>query len=220
MLWFISLEIYSNSRPNRKVFLTRSRQCILTYYNISPWYPFCIIYLLCCPVITKSFSSYDDVIKWKLFSALLAFCAGNSPVTGEFRAQRQVTRSFDVFFDQRLNKQSSKQPWGWWFETPSLTLWRHRNDFQSISFMAVTVTLGALKVPLATQMESMRCICWSHSLPVSKPDRGPVSLTIFCPQFKFDGYFALLLFRYWPSDRNKFLHMPRQHSCRAMYKIL
>ena len=35
------------------------------------------------------------------FSALLAFCEGNSPVTGEFPAQRPVTRSFDVFFDQR-----------------------------------------------------------------------------------------------------------------------
>ena len=33
------------------------------------------------------------------FSALLAPCAGNSPVSGEFPAQRLVTRSFDVFFD-------------------------------------------------------------------------------------------------------------------------
>ena len=33
------------------------------------------------------------------FSALLAFCAGNSPVTGEFPARGPVTRSFDVFFD-------------------------------------------------------------------------------------------------------------------------
>ena len=37
------------------------------------------------------------------FSELLAICAGNSPVTGEFPAQRPVTRSFDVFFDLRLN---------------------------------------------------------------------------------------------------------------------
>ena len=36
------------------------------------------------------------------FSALLAICAGNSPVPGEFPAQRPVTRSFDVFFDLRL----------------------------------------------------------------------------------------------------------------------
>ena len=32
------------------------------------------------------------------FSALPAICARNSPVTGEFLAQRPVTRSFDVFF--------------------------------------------------------------------------------------------------------------------------
>ena len=35
-------------------------------------------------------------------SALLAICAGNSPVSGEFPAQRPVTRSFDVFFDVRV----------------------------------------------------------------------------------------------------------------------
>ena len=33
------------------------------------------------------------------FSVLLAICAGNSPVTGGFPAQRPVTRSFDVFSD-------------------------------------------------------------------------------------------------------------------------
>ena len=60
-------------------------------------------------------------------SALLAICAGNSPVTGEFPAQRPVTRSFDVFFDLRLNKWLSNQSWGWWFETLSRPLWRHCN---------------------------------------------------------------------------------------------
>ena len=40
------------------------------------------------------------------FSALLALCAGNSPVTGKFPAQRPVTRSLDVFFDLRLIKNS------------------------------------------------------------------------------------------------------------------
>ena len=39
------------------------------------------------------------------FSALLAFCVGNSPVTSEFHAQKPVTRSFDVFFDLRLKQQ-------------------------------------------------------------------------------------------------------------------
>ena len=48
----------------------------------------------------------------EMFSVLLAICAGNSPVTGEFPAQRPVTRTFDVFFDLQLNKPLSKQWWG------------------------------------------------------------------------------------------------------------
>ena len=61
------------------------------------------------------------------FSALLAICTGNSPVIGEFLAQRPVARSFDIFFDLCLHKCLSKQSWGWWFETPSRPLWRHSN---------------------------------------------------------------------------------------------
>ena len=79
---------------------------------------------------------YDLMSSWfdswwrhqmETFSALLAFCVGNSPVPGEFPAQRPVTRSFEVFFDLRPNKTLSKQSWGWWSETPSSSLWRHRN---------------------------------------------------------------------------------------------
>ena len=62
------------------------------------------------------------------FSALLAICAGNSPVSGEFPTQRPVTLSFDVYFDLRPNKRLSKQSWSWWFETLSRPFWRHRND--------------------------------------------------------------------------------------------
>ena len=61
------------------------------------------------------------------FSALLALCAGNSSVTGEFPSQGPVTRSLDIFFDQRLNKRLSKQSWGRCFETPSRSIWRHCN---------------------------------------------------------------------------------------------
>ena len=64
------------------------------------------------------------------FSASLAICTGNSPVTGEFPAQKPVTRSFDVFLDLRLNKRLSKQSWGWWFKTTSRPLWRHRSDIR------------------------------------------------------------------------------------------
>ena len=63
------------------------------------------------------------------FSALLAICTGNSPVPGNFPAQRPVTRSFNVFFDLRPNKRLSKQSWGWWFATQCFPWWRHRNLF-------------------------------------------------------------------------------------------
>ena len=51
------------------------------------------------------------------FSAFLAVCQGNTPVTGGFPSQRPVTRSFDIFFDLRQNNR--------WFETPSRSVWRH-----------------------------------------------------------------------------------------------
>ena len=44
--------------------------------------------------------------------------------------QRPVTRGFDAFFDLRLNKWLKKQWLGWWFETPSYSLWRHCNEKQ------------------------------------------------------------------------------------------
>ena len=65
------------------------------------------------------------------------FCV-TGPLCGEFtgpvnsHTQRSVTRSFDVFFDLRVNKRMSKQQWGWWFETPSWSLWRHRNDVSAM----------------------------------------------------------------------------------------
>ena len=36
-------------------------------------------------------------------TALLAFCAGNSSVTGEFPAQKPVAWGFDIFYDLQLN---------------------------------------------------------------------------------------------------------------------
>ena len=64
----------------------------------------------------------------KTFSALLALRAGTSPVTGEFSAQRPMTRSFDIFFDLCLNKRLRKQSRRWWFETQTRSFWRHSNE--------------------------------------------------------------------------------------------
>ena len=72
----------------------------------------------------------------KTFSALLALCVGNSPATGELPSQKPVTRSFVVSLSSALNKRLSKQSWGWWFETPSHSLWRHCNA----SFTRLTAT--------------------------------------------------------------------------------
>ena len=83
------------------------------------------------------------------FSALLAICAGNASVTGEFPAQKPVTRSFDALFDLRLNKRLSKQSWGWWFETPPRSLWHHCNDRKQ-------------KFP------GISAVCWNHLRLVAK----------------------------------------------------
>ena len=61
------------------------------------------------------------------FSVLLAICAGYSPVTGEFPAQRPVAPSCVVFFDLSLNIRLSNHWWGWSIETLSRPLWRHCN---------------------------------------------------------------------------------------------
>ena len=72
------------------------------------------------PFIVKTSSN-------ETFSALLAICEGNPPVTGGFPSQRPVTRNIDVFFDLRLTKRLSKQSRRRWFETPLRSLWRHFN---------------------------------------------------------------------------------------------
>ena len=80
----------------------------------------------CWPRYGSIWRNWATLCSWwrhqmETFSALLAICAGNSPVPGEFPAQRPATRSFDL----RLNKRLRKQSWGWWFEILSHPLWRH-----------------------------------------------------------------------------------------------
>ena len=70
--------------------------------------PECVIIMVVMGSIlicTKYFGDHSLMSWWRhqmeKFSVLLDLCVGNSPVTGEFPAQRPVTRSFDVFFDLR-----------------------------------------------------------------------------------------------------------------------
>ena len=106
------------------------------------------------------------------FSALLAICAGNSPGTAEFPAQRPVTRSFHGFFDLRQNKPLSKQSWGWWFETLSRPLWRHCNGLFLWHLLH----------------DSSIVIHWSKSLACLKV----FHLYMFCLIFLKDIYYYLL----------------------------
>ena len=84
------------------------------------------------------------------FSASLAFCEGNSPVIREFPSQRPVTRSFDDFFDMRLNKLLSKQSRHRWDETPLIMtslLWTHlflEYDVDDLVFIKVATFLKTM----------------------------------------------------------------------------
>ena len=121
----------------------------------------------------SSFQGENAVWWWRLqmetFSALLAICAGNSPVPGEFPAQRPVTRSFNVFFDLRLNKRLSKQSRGWWLETPSRPLWRHRNMLPRFAIWSVNVLFVGL---------DYLTLNFSHN--TCKMTNGLESTIIFC----------------------------------------
>ena len=101
-----------------------SSRPMLKRYHTLP----CLVILpnMCVYVVLKTKSRWRH--QMETFSALLALYAGNSPVNGEFPTQRPVTRRFDVFLDLCGNKRLSKQSWGWWFETPSSSLWRHCNE--------------------------------------------------------------------------------------------
>ena len=62
------------------------------------------------------------------FSALLTLCVGNSPVPGEFPHKGQWGGALMFLWINALNKRLSKQSWGWWFDKPSRSLWRHCNE--------------------------------------------------------------------------------------------
>ena len=125
------------------------------------------------------------------FSALLAVCAGNSPVPGEFPSQRPVTRSFDVFFDLRLDKRLSKQPWGWWFETTSHPLWRHRNDQWRTCNMLLkwVLSLTRIKSDLGNAYHLSLIVGFDHGLPC-RVMMTSSSASIFCVTGPVSGEFT------------------------------
>ena len=104
------------------------------------------------PCLFCTCTCHDDVMKWKHFPRYWSFVRGihRSPVNPPHKGP--VTRSFDVLFDLRLNKRLSKQSWGWWFETPSHPLWRHRNVKYHHSH----------NEPMASQITGVSIVCWDQ----------------------------------------------------------
>ena len=100
----------------------------------------------------------------KTFSALLALCAGNSPVPGEFPSQRPVTRSFGVFFDLRLDKRLSKQSWGFrryraHYDVTIMTTVRTflRGDQRPTSVQTFSIEISGILTAYISRMFSPQC---------------------------------------------------------------
>ena len=74
---------------------------------------------------------HDDVIKWRHFPRYWPFVRWihRSPVNSPHKGQWRGALMFSLIC--ALNKRLSKQSWGWWFQTPSCSLWRHCNVIQS-----------------------------------------------------------------------------------------
>ena len=93
-----------------------SETLIESYGN---WRPFCLglnvlISFRILPYIMKTSSNWN-----------ISHGDPRGPVNSPHKGP--VTRSFDIFFDLRLNKRLRKQSWGWWFETLSCPFWRQCN---------------------------------------------------------------------------------------------
>ena len=105
------------------------------------------------------------------FSALLAICAGNSPVPGEFPPQMASNVELWCFFDLRPNTRLSKHWWGWWFEQLSSPLWRHRDWLATFSkafrkvlqklWFFITFSVDSLWYLLGTLCGTMPVITWN-----------------------------------------------------------
>ena len=86
-----------------------------------------------CSVILLLWYCYQCRISYMMASSNETNSRLTGPLWGEstghwcIPSQRPVTRSFDIFFDLRLNKRLSKHSGHQWFETPSRSLWRHCN---------------------------------------------------------------------------------------------
>ena len=116
--------------------------------------------LMRCPSSMKYWLYMMTSSNGNIFRVTGPLC-GEFTGPGEFPTQRPVTRSFDVFFDLRLNKRLSKHSWGWWFETLSWSLWSHHNDEWILTHLRLTK--GLLLFRELLKMSYIKCnVCHSN----------------------------------------------------------
>ena len=116
------------------------------------WIWYCTEWIICkrgVSLFTAISGFGGHIITWwchqmETISALLALCARNSPLTGEFphKGQWRGALVFSLIF--ALNKQLSKQSWSWSFETLSRWLWYHCNESMFVSSCFVSNLLGIM----------------------------------------------------------------------------
>ena len=140
-LWFSTEAIKNHSKRNYKLLsqvyhewdfgcidyfdiILIKLECQRIHFSVCPVKCIHGFVVLCLLILYFHFAWWRH--QMETFSASLAICVGNSP-------QKPVTRSFDVFFDMRLNERLSKQSRGWWFETLSRPLWHHWNGDRLLS---------------------------------------------------------------------------------------
>ena len=72
---------------------------------------------------------HDDIIKWRYLPRYWPFVRGihRSPVNSSHKGQWRGALMLSLICAS--NKRLSEQSWGWWFETPWRSLWRHCSDY-------------------------------------------------------------------------------------------
>ena len=93
---------------------------------------------LLCQAICRAICgmSFRLTMKTSSYGNLFRFIGLSCGKFTSHQSQRPETRSFDIFFDLRLNKQLRKQWRRWLFETPSRSLWHPFDADKRFAFFA------------------------------------------------------------------------------------
>ena len=119
-------------------------------------------------VVLGAFEGGDESRTWwrhqmETFLCYWPFVRGihRSPVNSPTKASdADVWISFDLHLNKRLSKQSR----GRWFETPSCSLWRHRNGCYELAKWKVILLLSSMSVHFST-------LWWRH---ITSINYGPL----------------------------------------------